>query len=596
MNRTASGAWPGTGARLAGAALWLLPHALMGQAADTSVTTPPAYHAGGSVFDRDATGSLSRQAASFVYDFGAFGWPNGWSPYGISPQWVALEFDGIPYDDPVTGRPRYDLLPTALLARPEIGAAEKASPVQVDARLRSFNAAEPLTELHYQTGDHGLQRATVIHVQRRGAVEGLFAYSGAAARGEFPGSRLRRMRRLLLEARYHRPGWSAQATYVHNQRTLGAHAGVLGANVYNRLVADVRLADAVRRTVRNDLRLAIRASPLGPPLEAAATLTTHRLRFTNPAKDTVQATVYRLASRLRQSVAAGPHSARLDLEAWFGHATRVHLTARDSLSWGRFGVVARAGLHAFGRRRLVAGAVQLSYDAGRVKAMAEAWRSGQAEPWLVTRGWGDYLAPYDGASAGRIHQVRLGLEAQAGALDAKVFGFAQQQSAMLDFYAAGPDSIAMRAGAGATRHTGVGGRTGIRRRALRGLYAEFQPTLLGSAQALPDFFLQARLGARYHLFSNDLGLDVSVRGRYWTSMRGRTLHAPTGLLVRGREDVPASGTVDVHLEALVRGATLLVAYENLLSGTPILDGNLLVPTYPLPAQFLRLGVYWPIRN
>ena len=596
MIRMASGGWPGAGSWLAAAALWLLPQTLMGQAADTSGTSQPAAVAEGPLFDRDATGLLSREAASFVYDFGAFGWPNGWSPYGLSPQWVALEFGGIPYDDLVTGRPRYDLLPTALLSSPEIGAAEKASPVQVNAGLRRFSAAEPLTELHYQTGDHGLQRATVIHVQRRGAVEGLFGYSGAAARGEYPGSRLRRMRRLLLQARYDRPGWSAQATYIQNQRSLGAHAGVLGTHVYNRLVADVRLADAVRRTVRNDLQLLVRASPLGPPLEAAATLTAHRLRFTNPAQDTVEATVYRLASRLRQSIAAGPHRARLDLEAWFGHATRVHLTVRDSLSWGRFGIVAQTGLHAIGRTRMLGGAVQLAYDAGRITALAEAWRSGLAQPWLVGRGWGDYLAADDGAISGRIHQARLGLRASAGALDAELFGFAQQLSAMLDFYAAGPDSIAMRAGTGATRQTGVGARMGLRPRAVRGLYADLQPTLLESPDALPDFFLQARLGARYHLFSNDLGLDISVRGRYWTSMRGRTLHAPTGLLVRGKQDVPASGTVDVHVEASVRGATLLVAYENLLSGTPILDGNLLIPTYPLPAQYLRLGVYWPIRN
>ncbi len=570
------------------------PQALMGQVADTSAAARP----GGDriVFDRDATGSLSREAGSFVYDFGAFGWPNGWSPFGMSPQWVALEFDGIPYDDPVTGRPRYDLLPTALLASPETAIAEKAAPAQVIAGLRSFDAAEPLTELHYQSGDHGLQRATVAHGQRRGAVDGLFVYSGAAARGEYPGSRLRRMRRLLLRARHQRSGWSAQATFIHNQRYLGAHAGVQGPDVYNRLVADVRLGDAVRRTVRNDVQVLFRASPLGAPLEAAAIVTAHRLRFTSPGQDAAEATLYRLVSRIRQSVVAGSHRARLELETWFQHATRIHLTVRDSVSWGRIGFVGQAGLHSLAGTRLLGGSVQLAYDAGNMQAIAEASRSGQPQPWLVRRGWGDYLAAHMEVPAGRIHQVRLGLKAEAGALDAELFGFARQQTEMLDFFVAGPDSIAIRVTAAATTHSGVGARTGLRRRSARGLYAELQPSLLGSAEALPGFFLQARLGARYALFQEDLGLDAFVRGRYWTSMRGRTLHAPTGLLVRGLQDVPASGTVDMHIEATLRGATLLVAYENLLSGTPVLDGNLLVPTYPLPAQYLRIGVYWPIRN
>ena len=60
----------------------------------------------------------------------------------------------------------------------------------------------------------------------------------------------------------------------------------------------------------------------------------------------------------------------------------------------------------------------------------------------------------------------------------------------------------------ATTHSGLGARTGLRRRSVRGWYAELQPSLLGSAEALPGFFLQARLGARYALFQEDLGLDA----------------------------------------------------------------------------------------
>ena len=44
----------------------------------------------------------------------------------------------------------------------------------------------------------------------------------------------------------------------------------------------------------------------------------------------------------------------------------------------------------------------------------------------------------------------------------------------------------------------------------------------------------------------------------------------------------------------VRSATLYVTYENLLSGTAVMPGTMLVPIYPLPEQRLRFGVFWPI--
>ncbi len=52
----------------------------------------------------------------------------------------------------------------------------------------------------------------------------------------------------------------------------------------------------------------------------------------------------------------------------------------------------------------------------------------------------------------------------------------------------------------------------------------------------------------------------------------------------------------LHLiaEARVRDATLFFVYENALSGTALMTGNLIVPVYPLPAQRFRFGVFWPI--
>src|SRR5690606_37192624 len=112
-------------------------------------------------------------------------------------------------------------------------------------------------------------------------------------------------------------------------------------------------------------------------------------------------------------------------------------------------------------------------------------------------------------------------------------------------------------------------------------------------------WLRAHVGARYLLFTGDLDLDVSLQGRYWTRFQGRTLHAPTGLLVlpeASARPVDTSGTLDLVVQGGVRTATLFLAFENMLSGTELLVGNLIVPTYPLPARRLRFGIYWPILN
>ena len=63
-----------------------------------------------------------------------------------------------------------------------------------------------------------------------------------------------------------------------------------------------------------------------------------------------------------------------------------------------------------------------------------------------------------------------------------------------------------------------------------------------------------------------------------------------------RAPVDASYTLDLVLEGGIRTATVYIIFENITSGTRLMSGNELVPDYPLPAQQLRFGVYWPIAN
>ena len=594
--------------------------------------------------EQDVTGLLATQPASFVYDFGAFGWPNGWSPYGLNPQRVALLLGGLPFDDPVTGRPRYDLLPMTLLEPLGLQAGRHAAPMAVYAQVRPYDVTQPLTELHYRSGGNGLQSIMAMHTQRRrlglfgqpGALAVLFGYGGHAATGDYPGSRLRRMRQLLTRVRYHQSGWSLEAILLHNQRRLGAHSGVIPGTpyetVYNRLIANVRNTNATRQTIRNDLSVTLRARLLPgttEPLTVSAFTTAQTFRYRNPNADTLVAKTNRYGARLHQDLRLGPNHLRVLVEAWTDRLSRsnalpdgltrsqLHATVHDSLRLGAFEATFEGGVYVTAHARFAGGAARLTYPAGPVRLFAEVSHTGQPASWIEEHGFGRFVEPVAAVPDGRVSQGRAGLNLRTGTFDLTVFGFAHQETNPLDFYTTGEDSVAARVAPSAFQRTGAGGDLGWRRTARRGFYLTAQPTLVRfldadasdehrrMKNALPEFFAQGRFGARYALFTNDLILDLSVRGRFWTEMRSRTLHAPTGRLVLpdATDDLypssgflPSSGTLDVVVEAAVRTARLFVAYENALSGTQVLLGNQIVPIYPLPARRLRFGVFWPILN
>ncbi len=541
--------------------------------------------AGPTAFDRDVTTALVRSMPAFAYDFGAYGWPSGWSPYGLAPQWVRLEFDELVLNDLVTGRPQYDLLPASLVSAPEVQRTGLGAPVRVSAATRAHSTSSPLTELHYQTGDGGLQRTTIMHVQGRGPVEGMLAYAGAGARGEYPGSRLRRHRQLVLRSRFRGSGeWLAEVRYLHTQRRLGAHGGVIGPTPYNRLIAGVRQPGAVRRMVRNDLQLRFSGQLWGGALEAGVSWSEQTLRFTST--DTTASTVSRVAVNIKQQA----YGMSWELHPVLGPFLEMHATVRDSLAWGRLSASVSAGLHALYGARYLSGAAVMHYRGFFVEAV----RSGQPLSWVARNGWGRYLRGSNGLTPGRLHQVHGGVGGSTSWIGASISGFARLYTDMVDWHVAGPDSVAARsAGSGAS---GVAGRVGFRDEAVRGLYADVAQLVLWPTGRETGMFMHGRLGIRYALFSRDLLLNLSVRYRYWRRLQERGFHAPTGLLAVTGRALPASGGLDAVCEATVRGATLLVSMENILSGTPVLEGNQMIPGYPLPAQFLRFGIFWPILN
>ena len=201
----------------------------------------------------------------------------------------------------------------------------------------------------------------------------------------------------------------------------------------------------------------------------------------------------------------------------------------------------------------------------------------------------------------------------------RLTGFAHEIQRPIDLYAADTaDVLDVRVNETPFRRAGATVALGWREDARAGLYASVHGTAvqflqpeqdsLSSrvAETLPRAFGQGRLGARFVAFEGDLNADLYVKGRAWTRFRSRQFHPPTGLLAVPPVDAPVlegtpqffgpGGTMDVGLEAGIREATLFFTMENVLSGTPVQPGTLIVPVYPLPERRFRFGVFWPILN
>ncbi|MYD18153.1 MAG: hypothetical protein F4X05_00720 [Rhodothermaceae bacterium] len=562
--------------------------------------------------DHDITHILSGAPGSFVYDFGAFGWPTSWSFNGLSPQAVQLYFGPIPFNDLLTGRPRYDLLPTALLRYPKIDPGLPDAVVGIQTELRTVDTRKPYTQLHYQAGGHGLQRVTGLHAQQSssmlglpGRFQGLFAYSGAAAAGDYPGSRLRRQRQLLLRTRYQRYTWSLELLYLHNQRRLGAHSGVRGAGDtrYNRLIAQVTDEHRTRRTVRNDFLSTLKTRLL----TASVNLSTQSLYY-----EGVGAAARRLGVAVHRNLRIGRHRLHLRGDAYtqrissgsalpIGHSTSlIEVQVRDSLKF-KTGYLLAQGIVRKQNADWGPGG-RLRWESTLLSFRPYAELSHSAAPRPLT-GWGKYLISGK-VDTGSITQASGGAGLYRGRFLLQPYGFVTSAQNTPDYREMIIDSLQVVSNTYVTYGAGI--RLSFSSEPERGLYATLNAVMTGSGEneldtgeLLPEWVSSGQVGFKVVLFTGDLRLNTSVRGRSWSAVDSRALHAPTGLLVipsAERAPVDASYTLDLAVEGGIRTATIYIIYENITSGTRLMSGNELVPDYPLPAQQLRFGVYWPIAN
>ena len=616
-----------------------------GQARPRRASGPPLgferYMPGAAVLDSlparrpvyAVTELLDRTPGSFLYRFSTPGWPDGWSWNGLPPSQVTLLLDGVPFDDLITGRPRFDLLRVGFIQPPRLENAYHGASVAVHTAFRPADTGRPLTELRYWTGADGLQSIDAVHHQlRRRSLfgrEGLlglsFGYGGRAVSGEYPGSALRRERSLLGRLRYQQEKWSLELRNLHNRRRIGAHGGVIarpGTSLYERFDATVRNPEAKRFTLRNDLSmtLALRTGPApASPLVLTSYWTTQSSGYRN-ATDTLEAKAGRIGVQAGQQLRWGPHTVLLRADMYTdayegvdGAASRwrTSFSAADSLEGKQVRLMAKAEISSFGTDVYPAGLFSVRSRAEAAYGFAEMQYGGRPNPWVLNRGYGWALRRVEGSTGGAVSSLRFGGGARSGAVDGLAYGFAHRIGRLVDVFSMGglADTAIVRRLEEPVVQVGGALDVGWRRNAVRGMYLVLQPTLVRLlnrdaaadqerlAYSLPALYGHAYIGAHFRLFKGDLDMNPFLRIRAWSSMRSRALHPATGLLVLPEataSSVGPSASVDLVVEARLRDASLFLEWENILSGTPVMPGNMIVPVYPLAESSLRFGVFWPI--
>jgi len=613
---------------------------------------------------------LAQQPGSFLYDLGAVGWPHGWSTEGLGPHRSRLWLDGRPYTSPLTGRPRFDLLPPTFLRQPGTGVDPGGDAVGVHATWRGYNQIRPITELRYRTDSNGQQAIEVAHSQkhavslfgRPGVFQTTLGYGGRAADGAYTGSDLRRERRLWGRLRYQRDDWAVELSDLSVRHRIGAQSGVVPpegspfASIYllPRCEACSQDPEARRVTFRNDLTARVRA-PLVPGADAPTTLSatwtsnTFDFRTGLPADTTWTTRLNGGHGRIQQTLRLENHVLTLtgrgtvwsvadtNVPTLDGPRWAAHGLVRDSLRAGPNRLVLDAGWHVTTDQQYPSAAVDLRRPVGAARLSASASLAGQRRSWFETAGFPGFVTPHASrpSSLGQVLRGRVGVGVRTGPFDLELKTFAHQIREAIDLYASSPapnqrvastDSVIARSTDEPVRRVGATATVGWRRDAEEGPYATGTATALHTlsegasrrqtrlARTLPTLHGRGRIGARFVIFV-DLITDLYVQARGWTGMNSRWFHPPTGRLVvppaatpvpaRGTGYQPGpSGTVDVHAEMKLRGATLFFTFENVQSTfapagsvqrqTSLVPGTFVVPVYPLPARQFRFGVHWPI--
>ena len=587
------------------------------------VTTPEA----------DGLALLGQIPGAFLYDFGDTGWADGLSLDGRSPQRASLALDGIPFTDLFTERPQTELLPAAVLGRFRLEGTRFGHPGALNAYVRpaEWRGSTPITEIHYQTGQEGLQYVSATHAQTRtppglmggdgGRLSMMGHVSGTQSDGLFAGGSLRAWQ-ALGRISLSRPGFAATLTEFHAKHTIGARAGVAAdfPAAYNPAAATVLDPLAERETVRNDLALTVRVPLENEPMTATAFWTLQHERYTPTGIDTLEARGNRYGGGLSLPFRARAHNVSLRLDGWMddkpggrmnpftgiGTRTQLHAALADSVSVSGLGLTTQVGVHSVGGEVFPSGQIRVEHGG----AFAGLGYAGHVPGRVESTGYSTRITGLDIATAERTASAEAGFAFRSGSVEVQLRGFAKLTTNPRALVSDGIGGAAFVDLAGDVQRAGGSLTIAWRSDAERGFYAKATAnaaTVLNpddsdlhrrEADALPSIWANGRLGVRaLGLFGNNLDLDLAMQGRAWSAFRSRTFIPAAALFALPAStspDVPASGVLDLVVEArLQRRATLFLLYENVLA-TRTYDGAFIVPVYPLPAHRVRFGLFWTL--
>ena len=590
------------------------------------------------------TETLAEAPGSFLYHLGPVAWPHGWSRYGLPPHRADYWLNDRRYVDPITQQPRYDLLPALFTTRPSTTTpAGRQSALGLSQQWRFFTPDRPLTELRYRRGGASLQAVEIVHTQGRPVAwlgqparfAATFGYGGATNDDTYPNTALDLTRQVLLRIRYQQTQWALDVTNYAVRHRLQTHGGVEPAiageptTVFVPAQADVQ-TEGQRQTIRNDLSARLRWawSDRLPATQLTTGWTSNTFDFSGfEDKRTLRSHV--LTATLRQPLRVQSHA--MQAVAYAEHQTAppdtfavaspgltaLHAGLRDSLTWRGTMLDASAYAHHHTNHPIYAsGQLQAAYDVGPMGLTAQVASTARPSSRLETYGSAGLVTPLSDPVLTRTHRVQAGLNTAWRTLQARITAFGHRTERAVEAER-GSDPLE------STIHVvpepldvvGVSGRLRWRYDSARGLYAVVQGTALqvGSSEdplvqqytaSLPEVYGRGRLGARFVLFQ-DLDIDLYAEAYGWgTAFRSRWFHSPTGQLTLPALDAPATpdtpgrlqpdGVLNIHAEADLRGAELMLSYENALGGTNVTAGTYVVPTYPLPNQRIRFSIHWPL--
>lgn len=437
------------------------------------------------------------------------------------------------------------------------------------------------------------------------------------------------MRQVLGRVRYWQTAWSAQLQYLYNEHNQDTHEGVVRrgsyASLFEPVGAQVRPQDARHLRARHDLigRFRMRWDPEQGPLTLRGFWTGHEMRY-RTSLDTAGTQVRRLGGQVRQNVHLSNHDIALGAEVWqdrlaAGNAlvdnrplfeTERHLTVQDSIRWPSFSAYLRGGWHSEGNVSYSSGVLGVARNLGPFTGTVEGSMSGYAPSWIERYGFTNTVLPLEAFEKSRHMRVRGSLRGDVHDWTVGFEGSFQRWDRPIVLLTGADDLLGFEQLSQPEEWLTLSGTLDWRTDTKRGFRFSMTPTLFHflsrSAvpphqqlkESLPAFAVDATVGARYHLFQGDLDALVYLRGTAWTAMRSRAFDPATELFPLPPPDAARwrpSGSLDLQVEAGIRQSTVFFAYENILGGV-LHPGTIIVPTYPIPAQFMRFGIFWPLFN